>query len=126
MAHGIDNSEVEERRGIESIGRDTTFQEDTNDFRYILQALDELAEEVYNDTQEQQLCFKTVTIRIRYENFETHTHGKTLPFITNRLQDLKRIARELMQPYLRADRKIRLIGVRASNFVSGAKQKKLV
>jgi nucleotidyltransferase/DNA polymerase involved in DNA repair len=126
MAHGIDNSEVEERSGISSIGRDTTFQEDTNDFSYVLQALDELAEEVYNDIQEQQLYFKTVTIRIRYENFETHTHGKTLPFITDRLQDLKKNARELIQPYLRTDRKIRLIGVRASNFVSGVKQKKLV
>jgi len=126
MAHGIDNSEVEERNGISSIGRDTTFQEDTNDFRYVLHALDELAEEVYNDIQEQQLYFKTVTIRIRYENFETHTHGKTLPFITDRLQHLKKNARELIQPYLRADRKIRLIGVRASNFISGVKQKKLV
>jgi DNA polymerase IV (DinB-like DNA polymerase) len=126
MAHGVDNSEVAERTGISSVGRDTTFQEDTNDFGHVLQALDELAEEVYDDIQEQQLCFRTVTIRIRYENFETHTHGKTLPFITDRLQDLKKNARELIQPYLRADRKIRLIGVRASNFVSGVKQKKLV
>ena len=55
MAHGIDNSEVEERSGISSIGRDTTFQEDTNDFRYILQALDELAEEVHNDLENNNL-----------------------------------------------------------------------
>jgi DNA polymerase IV (DinB-like DNA polymerase) len=126
MAHGKDDSEVEERSGISSIGRDTTFQEDTNDFEYVLQALDELTEEVYSEVQEQQLCFKTVTIRVRYENFETHTHGRTLPFITDRLQDLKKNSRELMQPYLRVDRKIRLIGVRASKFISGVKQKKLV
>jgi nucleotidyltransferase/DNA polymerase involved in DNA repair len=126
MAHGIDNSEVEERTEIKSIGRDTTFQEDTNDFEYVLQALDALCEDVYGDAQEQQVCFKTVTIRVRYENFETHTHGKTLPFITDRLQDLKKTARELIQPYLRVDRKIRLVGVRVSNFVSCLKQQKLV
>lgn len=126
MAHGIDNSDVEERNKIQSIGRDTTFQEDTNDFDYVFQALDELSDGVHKDLLEQQMYFKTVTIRVRYENFETHTHGKTLPFITDRLQDLKRTARELLQPYLRTDRKIRLIGVRASKLVSGVTQQKLI
>lgn len=126
MAHGIDRSEVEERSQIKSIGRDVTFQEDTTDFDYVLKALDALAEDVYQEFSEQQFRFKTVTVRVRYENFETHTHSKTLPFVTDRSQDLKKTARELIQPYLRADLKIRLIGVRASNFVSGLKQQKLI
>ena len=126
MAHGIDRSEVEERSQIKSIGRDVTFQEDTTDFDYVLKALDALAEDVYQEFSEQQFRFKTVTVRVRYENFETHTHSKTLPFVTDRSQDLKKTARELIQPYLRADRKIRLIGVRASNFVSSLKQQKLI
>lgn len=125
MAHGIDRSEVQERGEIKSTSRDTTFEEDTADFDFILKTLDRLSEEVHKDILKQQLYFKTVTIRVRYENFETHTHGKTLPFITNRLQDLEKTARELMQAYLRPDRKIRLIGVRVSNFVSAEKQKTL-
>jgi len=125
MAHGIDRSEVEERRGIKSISRDTTFEEDTTDFDLVLNTLDRLSEEVYKDVVGQQVHFKTVTVRIRYENFETHTHSKTLPFITNRLQDLKKTARELMQAYLRPDRKIRLVGIRVSNFTSAEKQKTL-
>jgi nucleotidyltransferase/DNA polymerase involved in DNA repair len=88
--------------------------------------LDDLSEEVYRDVLEQKLRFKTVTVRVRYENFETHTHSKTLPFITDRLQDLKRTASDLVQFYLRPDRKIRLIGVRVSNFISAKKQKTLV
>jgi DNA polymerase IV (DinB-like DNA polymerase) len=126
MAHGIDRSEVEERGEIKSIGRDVTFQEDTADFEFILNTLDELAKEVHRDALKQNVNFKTVTVRVRYENFETHTHGKTLPFITNRLQDITKTARELMQVYLRADRKVRLVGVRVSNFVSGEKQKTLI
>jgi DNA polymerase-4 len=62
---------------------------------------------------------------IRYENFETHTHSKTLPFITNRLQDLKKTAKELIQAYLKPERKIRLVGVRVSNLISAEKQKTL-
>jgi nucleotidyltransferase/DNA polymerase involved in DNA repair len=71
---------------------------------------------------DQNFFFKTVTIKVRYENFETHTHSKTLPFMTNRSQDLKKTARELLQAYLRQDRKVRLIGVRVSSLVSGEKQ----
>jgi DNA polymerase IV (DinB-like DNA polymerase) len=126
MAHGIDRSEVQERSEIKSVSRDTTFEEDTSDFDFVLKTLDRLSKEVHEDILKQQLYFKTITIRVRYENFETHTHGKTLPFITNRLQDIEKTAKGLMQAYLRHDRKIRLIGVRVSNFVSAEKQKTLI
>jgi len=125
MARGIDRSEVEERGEIKSISRDITFEEDTSNFEFVLNTLDRLSEEAHKDVMEQQLYFKTVTVRIRYENFETHTHSKTLPFITNRLQDLRKTAKELAQAYLRNDRKIRLVGVRVSNFISAEKQKTL-
>jgi len=125
MAHGVDRSEVEERSEVKSISRDVTFEEDTDDFEFVLNTLDRLSEEAHKDVLEQNLCFKTVTVKVRYEDFETHTHSKTLPFITNRLRDLKKTARELMRDYLKPDRKIRLVGVRVSNFVSAEKQKTL-
>ena len=126
MARGIDRSEVEPRTEVKSISHETTFEEDTDDADTVLQALDRLSEEVCREVVNQSLFFKTVTIKVRYENFETHTRSKTLAFMTNRLQDLKKTARELLQTYLRQDRKIRLIGVRVSSFVSGEKQKTLV
>ncbi|MDH5793717.1 MAG: DNA polymerase IV [Candidatus Bathyarchaeota archaeon] len=126
MAHGIDRSEVEERGEVKSISRDVTFEEDTSNFEFILNTLDGLSEQVHSDASRQNLCFKTVTVKVRYENFETHTHSKTLPLITNRLQDLKKTTRELMQEYLRLDRKIRLVGVKVSNFTSTEKQKTLI
>ncbi len=125
MARGIDKSEVQERSEVKSISRDVTFEEDTDDFDAVLNTLDRLSEKVHKDVLEQNLCFKTVTVKVRYENFETHTHSKTLPFITNRLQDLEKTARGLVQDYFKPYRKIRLVGVRVSNFVSAEKQKKL-
>jgi DNA polymerase IV (DinB-like DNA polymerase) len=125
MAHGIDKSEVEERGEIKSISRERTFEEDTSDFNLILSTLNRLSEEVCSDILKQNLYFKTVTVKVRYENFETHTHSKTLPLITNRLQDLEKTASELVQNYFRSDRKIRLIGLRVSNFASTEKQKTL-
>ncbi|MEM3699523.1 MAG: DNA polymerase IV [Candidatus Bathyarchaeia archaeon] len=126
MAHGIDRSKVEERGEIKSISRETTFEEDTSDFDFVLKALDGLSEEVHKDVLRQNLYFKTVTIKVRYENFETHTHSKTLPLITNQLDELKKTSKELLQTYLRQDRKMRLIGVRVSNFTSAEKQRTLV
>jgi nucleotidyltransferase/DNA polymerase involved in DNA repair len=122
MANGIDESEVEERTGVKSISHETTFEEDTDDATLVIKALDELSDDVSKEAADQSLFFKTVTIKLRYENFETHTRSKTLPFMTNRPQDLKKTALELLHASLRSDRKVRLIGVRVSSFVSGEKQ----
>jgi DNA polymerase IV (DinB-like DNA polymerase) len=126
MAHGVDNSDVEERGEIKSIGREITFQEDTDDFKLVLETIDELSKDVHDDVLAQHLYFKTVTVKVRYKNFETHTHSKSLPFMTDRLQDLRKTAKELLQSYLLPDRKIRLVGVRVTNFVSGQRQRTLV
>jgi DNA polymerase IV (DinB-like DNA polymerase) len=125
-ARGIDRSEVEARTEVKSISHETTFEEDTDDAKVVLKTLDALAADVAKEVIEQKLFFKTVTVKVRYENFETHTRSKTLAYITNRLQDLQKTARELLKAYLKTDRKIRLIGVRVSSFVKGEKQKTLV
>jgi DNA polymerase IV (DinB-like DNA polymerase) len=126
MARGIDRSEVEQRTEVKSMSHETTFEEDTADTEAVLKALDALSEEVSKEALSQSLFFRTITVKVRYENFETHTRSKTLQFMTNRTQDLQKTARELLQSYLRGDRKVRLIGVRVSSFVKGEKQKTLV
>jgi len=126
MARGIDDSEVEQRTQVKSISHETTFEVDAGDAQIVLKALNRLSEAVIEEVVDQNLFFKSVTVKVRYENFETHTHCKTLPFMTNRLQDLKKTAKELLQSYLTSERKVRLIGVRVSSLISGEKQKTLV
>ena len=125
-AHGMDKSKVEERGEIKSISRELTFEEDTSSFEVVLKASDRLSEEVHGHVLRRKVHFKTITVKVRYENFETHTHSKTLPLISDRLQDLKRTARQLIQDYFRPERKIRLIGVSVSNFTSAEKQRTLI
>ena len=125
MAHGVDGGDVAERGEVKSIGRESTFEEDTDDFDAVLAMVDKLAKHVHEDMIGRKFFFRTVTIRVRYENFETHIHGKTLPFMSDRLVDIQKTARELMWQYLRPDRKVRLVGVRVSNFVSADRQKTL-
>jgi DNA polymerase IV (DinB-like DNA polymerase) len=118
-AQGIDEGEVVEEWVIKSIGREITFEKDTSDPEIISKALDDLAEEVHKELVTNNFYFKTVTVKIRYEDFETHTHSKTLPFITNRLEDLVENAYELTSPFLGSEKKIRLVGVRVSNLLVG-------
>jgi DNA polymerase IV (DinB-like DNA polymerase) len=126
FSQGIDNSEVGLRGEVKSIGRNVTFDKDTTDWAFVFQTLDKLCEDIHKELKQNNFLFKTVTITVRYENFETHTHGKTLPFLTDRLTDFEKAAHELMQPYLKPDRKIRLVGARVSTLVSAEKQQKLI
>jgi DNA polymerase IV (DinB-like DNA polymerase) len=125
-ARGIDQSEVQARTEVKSMSHETTFEKDTDDAEAVTKALDMLAAEVAKEVTGQKLFFKTITIKVRYENFETHTRSKTLPYITNRQQDLQKTARQMLNPYLNSNHKIRLIGVRVSSFVKGEKQKTLI
>jgi DNA polymerase IV (DinB-like DNA polymerase) len=121
-ANGIDRSEVVEEYEIKSIGREVTFEEDTDDADAIVGVLDELAEEVHGELIDNAFLFKTITIKVRYQHFDTHTRAKSLLFPTDDLDILKNTAKRLMAPHLRGNKKIRLIGLRASNLVRGSRR----
>lgn len=125
MALGIDESEVTEEYEIKSIGRERTFEEDVDNPEMIFSAINELVDEFHEELVASDIQFKTVNIKIRYENFETHTRAKTFEFYTNDKQIIKDIAKQLSQPFLNIGRKIRLIGVRISGLKFGEKQKTL-
>ena len=125
-ARGISASEVGERRGQRrSMGHEGTFATDTNDINHILQRLDDLCQRVHERAAKHSLLFKTVTVKIRDQDFNTHTHGKTLPYYTNRLQDLQKTIRNLTRSRLHRDQRIRLVGVRVSNLRSIVGQRTL-
>jgi DNA polymerase IV (DinB-like DNA polymerase) len=117
FANGIDNSEVMEEYETKSVGRDVTFERDVDDEGQILGVLDELAEEVLEDVVANGFKFKTITVRVRYQHFDTHIHSKSLPFPTDDLDILRNNAKRLMASFLRDKRNVRLIGLRVSNLV---------
>lgn len=123
---GIDESEVRERREAKSIGKQTTFQEDTNDRKRILETLGKLAETVHKELKDEGLFCRTVTITVRFEDFDTHTSAKSMKVATDSLKAIKEAASDLMKKYLKDKRKIRLVGVKASRFSEKEEQKQLV
>ena len=125
-AQGLHDSEVSERkRTIKSTGRETTFAANVDDCNLVQEALDSLCRRVHEKIVSRNLLFRTVTVKIRYGDFLTHTRSKTLPSLTNRLQDLQKAVTELSQDHIRPGRKIRLVGVRVSNLLALKGQKTL-
>lgn len=115
LARGIDRREVRERGMRKSIGRELTFAEDTGDPGIILERLDALAGDVHATLKQQGFRFRNLTVKVRYEGFETHTKSHTADHYAADLETIQRIARALMQDYL-GGRKIRLIGIRLAQF----------
>lgn len=126
LANGIDESEVIEEYEVKSVGREITFGEDITDKELIFKSIDDLVDEFHKEILEGGMQFKTITLKVRYENFETHTRAKSLPNYTNQNQIIKKTAKELASPFLKDSRKIRLVGVRVSNLKFVGKQKTLV
>jgi DNA polymerase IV (archaeal DinB-like DNA polymerase) len=115
LANGIDDSEVVEEYQTKSISRDITFEKDADDEVQIFRVLDELAEEVHEEVISNSFKFKTITVLVRYQDFDTHTRSKSLLFPTNDWDILKNTAKRLIASFLSGNRKVRLIGVRVSN-----------
>ncbi len=124
MARGIDQSEVTEEYEIKSVGREVTFEEDVQDSKVIMNSIEKLVDEFHQEIISENMQFKTVGIKIRYENFETHTRAKTFPYYTNEKNTIINTAKDLVVPFLNR-MKIRLVGVRVSGLKFGGYQKTL-
>lgn len=120
-ARGIDACEVEEREERKSLSRERTLDEHTTDLDVINRYIAELAEEVHERLVAEGLVFKTIGIKVKFEDFSLRTRARTLPSYHADLATLRKTAKELMTEFLARrwpgkEKKVRLVGVRVSQF----------
>ncbi len=115
IAAGIDRSEVEEREGVKSVSRETTFADDTDDVQLIAATMDTLAEEVTRNLSDEFLHCRTVTVKVRYQGFVTRTKARTFPHYTGDMATVRTCAQSLLHD-MYDGRRIRLLGIRLSSF----------
>ncbi|MCX7049325.1 MAG: DNA polymerase IV [Candidatus Sumerlaeota bacterium] len=115
-AGGYDDSPVRaEHEQARSISRETTFETDTTDPRRLDTTLSWLSERVAAALREEGLAARTVTLKLRYSDFETLTRSSTLAGPTN---DDRAIYEEAARLLAKAHTRrvcIRLLGVGTSN-----------
>jgi DNA polymerase IV len=115
LSHGIDDREVEVDRAAKSVGEEETFAEDTASLAEIEARLLVQADEVGRRLRAKGLYAQTVAIKIRFRDFATHTHARTLESPTDHTHELRDAARSLLAEFARNEwRPVRLCGFVAS------------
>jgi DNA polymerase IV len=122
LARGIDARSVRPDRERKSLGKEITFDEDVADREAVERTLLGLCERVAASLRKRRLAGTTVTVKLRFEGFETHTRQRTLDAPVDTLEALWPAARALFREVDRTKRKVRLIGVTVSGFEAGAAQ----
>ncbi|WMW21444.1 DNA polymerase IV [Methanolobus mangrovi] len=110
LANGIDMREVKEREEVKSISTEDTFDEDISDPGEIENSLAGLSEKVYTSLIKKRFRFRTVTLKVRFEDFRTYTRAKTLHAATTDKEAIRKTSLSLMEEFLGKGR-FRLLGV---------------
>ena len=113
LSHGRDNRPVEPNRETKSVSCETTYAKDLTDLREINQQIQLLAEEVAGDLKRKGLRARTVTIKVRYNNFSTVTRSHTTEYFSDSRPDLVNRAQMLLERTDAGVRPVRLLGVGA-------------
>ncbi len=115
-AMGIDHRVVGEETETKSISEEHTFEYDTDSAQEILPVFFSLIKSVLGNAEsEGYKNFKTITIKIRYANFKTHTKSQSGKYTTKESEPIEKLALQLLWPFLK-NKQIRLIGFRVSGF----------
>lgn len=115
IVRGIDHREVKPHRIRKSIGKERTFTEDVDDLNWINNFLDELSSKVAESMKQKNAAGKTVTLKVRYEDFETLTRSTSYSHYINDARDIAETVKQLLQQTAVGDRKVRLLGITLSN-----------
>jgi len=119
LSHGRDERSVVPNGEPKSISNETTFEQDTNDRDLLIRTIRELADEVGRRLRHEDFRARRVTLKLRYENFSTHTKQTSLERPTQSDEEIGRIAIFLFDQF-DLNRKIRLLGVGVSDLIHTA------
>jgi DNA polymerase-4 len=107
-----------------SVSRETTLSRDVRDPEWLERTLALLTVRVASQLREERLVARTVTLKLRHDDFYTVTRRRTLSEPTDLDNELLNAARTLFRPAFaevrRRNRAVRLIGVAATNLGTAA------
>ena len=116
VAHGRDERPVVTYSETKSISRETTFEHDlsaTRDREQLSRIFTDLCNGLSDDLRRKGYVGKTIGLKLRFDNFKTVTRDQTLEAPTQDARTIRRAAGECLKR-VPLDRRIRLLGVRAT------------
>ncbi len=113
LARAIDDRPVVAEREAKSISVEDTFEHDITDRTVLAQEVDRMSRAVADRLRRHGLSGRTVTLKVRHHDFETHTRSSTLPAPTDSTRLLADTAGRLLDGVDLAGG-LRLLGVGVS------------
>jgi DNA polymerase-4 len=121
VSRGIHNSPVKPVRTRKSLGAERTFSDNISSEVFLIEKLDHIAKEVSKRLEKQKVAGKTITLKIKYSNFEMQTRSKTLKFFISSKDLILEEAKALLYQE-KLKNSVRLIGITLSNLNNEKKQ----
>jgi DNA polymerase-4 len=125
LARGEDCRTVEPSRAAKSVSRETTFPRDVIDMDRLRAVILELADDVACTLRASQFLAGTVTLKLRYGNFETITRQGPLPAPACLTMPIYNKALELLAKVNLQGRGVRLIGVGTGGLINNQGSRQL-
>ena len=114
IVRGIHNSEVKPNRISKSVAAESTFDENLTSEIFMMQKLENIAQELEKRLKKQTIAGKTITLKIKYSDFTTQTRSKTIPYFISDKGLLLETAKELLYQE-KMKNSVRLLGISLSN-----------
>ena len=117
LARGIDDRPVEPYRERKSVGAETTLSNNLDiDDEEVLDILSEICEDVSNRLQYSNKVGKTITLKVKYDDFTKITRSISLEHPIYKAADIRTSVYNLVKNLVKGNKgKIRLLGVTVSN-----------
>ena len=116
IARGEDDRPVNPDRVRKSSGSETTFDRDLTVPAEIEAGVLRMADDVWRWCDGRQAFGRTVTVKVKYDDFRQITRSRSQPAAIATKEDLRRSALQLIRSVLPPEKGIRLVGVTVSNF----------
>ncbi len=115
IARGEDDRRVVPDRPRKSVGSETTFAQDLGRPIEIEDGVRSVLDDVWGYCERTGMAGRTVTVKIKYADFQIVTRSRTLPDLVASRDELERTSVELVRTILPLEKKVRLLGVSLSN-----------
>ncbi|HEU5096564.1 MAG TPA: DNA polymerase IV [Reyranella sp.] len=115
IARGQDDRRVVPDRPRKSVGSETTFEQDLGRPIDIEEGVLSVLEDVWSYCERTGIAGRTVTVKIKYADFQIVTRSRTLARPVASRVELERASVELVRTIFPLEKKVRLLGVSLSN-----------
>lgn len=115
IVRGLQHSPVRPSRTRKSLAVERTFQKNLTSELFMMERLEEIAKKVAFRLKQHQLKGRSITLKIRYSNFQIQTRSRTVAAPPESAAEILEIIQELLYQD-RLDDSVRLLGVSISNF----------